>query len=263
VPFLSRTPSGQVVVNGQSNVTVSGLQFQNLSLDAIVVMNSSNVTITANDFDNVVGAIYVVDSTNVTVTWNRFRNIGDGTIGSGHSNYIQFARTTDGYIGHNNGIGGNTEDLISMWQSGGSSSSSPIIIEYNHFEGTNWTSTSGLGINLGDGGGSHMIARFNILLNPGQAGIAISSGTDNHITDNTVYGEQRPLSNVGISVWNQSSTACSGHEVARNEGKWYRYDGVETPASNVGNCGSVLGWDGVDTNNWHAPLDPVTLRVTL
>ena len=261
VPFLARTPSGQVVINRRSNVTVSGFQFQNLSGNAIIVRNSSNITITANDFDTVVGAIYVQNSTNITVTWNRYRNIGDGTTGSGHSAFIQFNETTGGYIGHNKGIGGKTEDIISMWQSGGSSSSSPLVIEYNHFEGTNWTSGSGAGINMGDGGGSHMIARFNTLLNPGQSGIAISSGIDNHITDNIVYGELRPHSNVGVPVWNQYPTACSGHEIARNKVKWYRYDGLETPAWDGGNCG-VIGGMWTD-NDWHAPLDPATLGVIL
>jgi hypothetical protein len=265
VPFLGRTPSGQVVINGQKNVTISGLQFQNLTVVAIVVSNSSNVTVTANDFDNVVGGILVIDSTNVTVTWNRFRNIGDGTVGSGHSNYVQFARTTDGYIGHNKGIGGNTEDMISMYQSGGSSSSSPIVIEYNQFEGTNWASPSGTGINMGDSGGSHMIARFNTLLSPAQVGIAVSSGTDNHITDNIIYGAQRPFSNVGISVWNQiTSVTCSGIEVSRNKVKWYRYDGVQNPAWSAGNCGPILGWtSGTNTNDWFAPLDPNTMHVVL
>jgi hypothetical protein len=264
VPFLARTPSGPIVINGQNNVTISGLQFQNLGSshpNAIVIQNSSNVTVTANDFDNVIGAILAIDSTNITVTWNRYRNIGDGTIGSGHSNFVQFGRTTGGYIAHNKGIGGKTEDIISMYQSQGASASSPIVIEYNHFEGTTWTSDSGSGMMLGDSGGAHIVARFNTLLNPGQVGIGIPGGSDIHVTDNIIYGAQRPLSNVGIYVYDYSP--CSNEEVSRNQVKWYRYDGVENPDYNPGACGAVLGWDSIDTNNWHAPLDPATLKVTL
>ena len=54
----------------------------------------------------------------------------------------------------------------------------------------------------------------NILLNPGQVGIFIAGGTHNAIVDNVVYGEQRPLSNVGIYVWNQTDEPCSDHGVA-------------------------------------------------
>ena len=244
-------------------MTISGLQFQNLGTGAIVIENSSNITVTANDFDNVVGAIYVFNSTNVTVTWNRYRNIGDGSIGSGHSNFVQFNNVTGGYIANNKGKGGNTEDIISMFQSQGSSASSPIVIEHNAFQGTTWTSGSGSGAMLGDAGGSHIVFRFNSLLSPGQVGIGVAGGTDIHMTDNIVYGEVLPLSNVGVSVWNQYPTACSDIEVARNQVKWYRSDGVETPGWNAGNCGTVTGWDGTDTNNWHAPLDPATLAVTL
>jgi len=149
-----------------------------------------------------------------------------------------------------------------MWQSGGSSSSRPLVIEYNQLEGTNWTSTSGTAINMGDGGGSNMIARFNTLLNVGQAGIIIASGTNNQITDNTMYmAPTFARSNVGIVVWNMYPTVCSGHVIARNRVKWYRSDGTESPAWDGGNCGSIAGlWT---ENDWHAPLDPATLHVRL
>jgi len=250
-------------------VTISGLQFQNIgaSANAIYIYNSSNVTITANDFDNDVSAIYCQLSTNVRVTWNRYRNLGDGSIGSGHSNFVQFNGCTDGYIANNKGKGGNMEDIISIAaNSGGSSAASPLIIENNQFQGqcpdgscVGYTSDSGSGMMLGDAGGQHIIARFNTLLNTGQVGIGIPSGTDVHVTDNVVYGEQGPASNIGIYVWNQYSTPCSGIEIARNQVKWYRFDGVESAISDAGNCGVV----NFTANNWSAPLDPATLVVTL
>jgi hypothetical protein len=195
------------------------------------------------------------------VTWNRFRNVGDGTIGSGHSAYVQFARTTDGYIANNKGIGAKIEDSINLWQSSGSSSSRPIIIEHNQLEGTTWTSFSGAGIRLGDGGGSHVVARFNTLLSPAAVGISVASGTDMHVNDNIIYGVQRPLSYMGIDVWNHYPSECSGIEVARNQVKWYAADGSESGGgTNGGTCGWISGWS---TNNFSAPLDPVTLHVKL
>jgi parallel beta-helix repeat protein len=260
VPFLSRPAHGQIHLSNCSNVTVSGYSFSNIADDAIIIEGCNNVTITGNDFSGDVGAIYALNSTNVTVTYNRFANIGNGTIGSGHSNYVQFNNTWGGYIGHNKGKGGNTEDLISVYQSGGASATSPLVIEYNAFESTNWTSGSGSGSMLGDGGGSHIVVRYNTYLSPGQVGIGVPSGTDIHITDNTLYGATRPSSNVGIYVWNQASTACNSIEIARNQVRWYRSDGVENPYWNAGNCGTV---SGESTNNWHASIDPTTLQVTL
>ena len=262
VPFLGRTPSSALVISGQSNVTISGKEFTNLANGtvAIVISNSSNITITGNDFANVTGAIYAVNSTNVTVTWNRFSNIGNGTIGSGHSNYVQFNNTWGGYIGHNKGIGGNSEDLISVYKSGGSDAAHPLVIEYNNFEGTNWTSGSGSGMMIGDAGGSHVVARYNTLLTSGQVGIGIPGGTDIHITDNVLYGAKRTSANVGIYVWNQSGGTCSGNEVTRNQVKWYNASGSENPYWNGGGCGTVAGESG---NTWHATIDPTTLHVTL
>ncbi len=266
VPFLGRTPSGQIHLTNCSNVTISGKQFVNIADDAIIIENCNNVTITGNDFSGDVGAIYALNSTNVTVTWNRFQNIGNGTIGSGHSNYIQFNNTWDGYIGNNKGIGGNTEDMISIYKSGGSSVSSPLIIENNAFESplppnpNAWSSGSGSGSMLGDSGGSHIIIRNNTYLSPGQVGIGIPSGTDIHIIGNTIYGAQRVSSNVGIYVWNQATTPCNAIEVSNNQVKWYRADGAENPYWNAGNCGTV---SGESTNNWHAPINPNSLHVVL
>ena len=260
VPFLNKTPSDKIHLMNCSDVTITGKQFVNIADVAIIVEQCNNVTITGNDFSNVVGGIFILDSTNVTVTWNRYENIGDGTFGSGHSNFVQFAKSFGGYIAHNKGIGGNTEDIISIFQSGGSSASSPLIIEYNAFQGTNWSSESGSGSMMGDSCGAHMVIRFNTYLSPGQSGIGIACGTDIHITDNIIYGEMRPLSNVGIYIWNQYTGECSGNEIARNQVRWYRYDGVENPYWNSGNCGVVAG---ESTNNWHADLDPAQLEVKL
>jgi parallel beta-helix repeat protein len=260
VPFLGRTPSGPIHLTNCSNVTVSGKQFVNIDDDAIVIEGCNNVTITGNDFSGDVGAVYAINSTNVTITWNRFQNIGDGTIGSGHSNYVQFNNTWGGYVGHNKGVGGNTEDLISVYESGGASAASPLVIEYNAFEGTNWSSGSGSGSMLGDAGGTHIVIRYNTYLSPGQVGIGVPSGTDIHVTDNTIYGAKRTSSNVGIYVWNQATAQCSGIEVARNQVKWYRDDGVANPYWDAGNCGTVAG---ESSNNWNASIDPASLHVVL
>ena len=262
VPFLDRAASGPIVIRNRSNVVVSGKRFVNLPAGqvAIVIENSSNVTITANDFSGNTGDILAVDSKNITVTWNRYRNVGNGVVGSGQSNFVQFARTIGGTIAHNKGIGGNTEDIISMFESHGASAASPTLIEDNAFEGTDWSSDSGSGIMLGDDGGSHIVVRGNILVTPGQVGIGIASGTDIHVIDNLVYGAKRAGSNVGIAIWNQTSGSCSGDEIRGNKVTWYSADGSRNAAWDGGGCGSVAGWS---SNDWNANLRYASLHVVL
>lgn len=262
--FLSRPVSGAIRKSGGcDNIVIENRTFKDLGPDveAIHLERCNNVTIRANDFARVAQAITVLDSTNVRIEWNRYQDIlgPHARVGKNRANFVQLVRVKGGAIADNKGKGGDTEDIVSMYESGGSASS-PFIIERNHFEGTNWTSTSGSGIALGDGTSSYSIVRNNILLNVGQVGAFIAGGTDHKIIDNVIYGEKRTLSNVGLYVWNQSSTPCAGHEVSRNRVSWRRADGASNPSWNAGNCGTVAGWS---TNQWNASLDPATLRVGL
>jgi hypothetical protein len=245
------------------NIVIENKTFKDLGPDveAIHLERCNNVTIRANDFSRVAQAITVTDSTNVKIEWNRYRDIlgPHARVGKHRANFVQLVRVSRGYISNNKGKGGDTEDIVSMYESGGTSAA-PFIIESNHFEGTNWTSSSGSGIALGDGASTYSIARYNTLLNVGQVGMFIAGGTNHKIIGNIIYGEQRTSSNVGLYVWNQSSSSCSGHEVRDNQVSWRRADGASNPAWNAGNCGTVAGWSD---NQWNAGLDPDALRVAL
>lgn len=263
MPFLTRPVSGPIRLNGCNDVVIENRTFKDLGPDveAIHLENCHRVTIRDNDFARVAQAITAVNSTDIRVEWNRYLDIlgPHPRVGLHRANFVQFDKVHGGYIGNNKGRGGDTEDIVNLHASDGTPTE-PLYVEDNHFEGTNWTSASGSGIALGDGGSAHTIARNNILLNPGQVGIFIAGGTDNAILNNVVYGEQRPLSNVGLYVWNQSGSACSGHEVRGNRVRWYGAEGEASPAWDAGNCGTVAGWS---TNDWSAILDPTTLRVEL
>jgi hypothetical protein len=264
VPFLGRPNSGAIrKTSGCDNLVIEGRTFKDLGPDveAIRLENCNNVTIRANDFARVAQAITVINSTNVRIEWNRYLDIlgPNARVGKNRANFVQLVQVSQGLIANNKGKGGDTEDIVSMYQSGGTASS-PFVIEYNQFEGTNWTSTSGSGIALGDGASTYSIARNNILLNVGQVGLFIAGGLNHKILNNTVYGERRDLSNVGLYVWNQSSSTCAGHEVAGNRVWWRNAAGSSNPSWNAGNCGSVTGWS---SNDWNAALDPATLRVGL
>ncbi|WP_297342762.1 right-handed parallel beta-helix repeat-containing protein [Amnibacterium sp.] len=262
--FGSGPSSPAVTCNGKSHVTISGLTFSGIGNDvpAITIRNCSDVTITQNDFLDDAEPIYVVNSTDVTITSNRYRNITGPyqRNGSHRGNFTQWENSTGGAISGNVGIGGNTEDIVSIYKSGGSSASTPLVIENNTFEGTDWVSPSGSGILVGDGGGSHIVVRGNTLINPGQIGIGVSGGSDIHVTGNTVFGQQRTSSNVGIYVWGQG-TACSAIEVAGNTVDWKKASGVVSGAWNGGNCGTIAGWA---SNAFTATIPDVpALHVTL
>jgi hypothetical protein len=267
VPFLSRPVSAKLRITGATDVKISNKSFKNMENDvAVVIERCQNVEITECDFSNVLGGIFILDCTNVTITYNRFFNIGDNTIGSGHSNCIQFNNVTGGLIAHNKAKGGYTEDMISIFKSRGVSASEPLVIEYNQLEGVDWNSSSGSAIMLGDDGGSHIVARYNTCLNPGQVGIGVASGSDIHVIGNTVYGAPRKKSNVAIYVWNQYPYDMEDIEVAENKVRWYHVDGSENPFWN-GEKADHLRYDfiitGEATNNWHADINPEELRVKL
>ena len=264
MPFLSRPTSGAIRLSGNcDNLVIENKTFKDLGTDveAIHISGCNNVTIRANDFANVAQAITVYDSTNVKIEWNRYSNIvgPHARVGKNRANFAQLVNVSRGDISHNKGKGGDTEDIVSMFQSGGTAAS-PFIIEFNHFQGTNWTSSSGSGIALGDYGSGYSIARNNILLNVGQVGTFIAGGVNDKILDNTIYGEQRTNSNVGLYVWAQGGAACSGHEVRGNKVKFKNAAGTSNAAWDGGNCGPISGWS---SNDWNANLDPATLQVTL
>ena len=263
VPFLSRPASQPIRLSGCSNILIENRSFQDTGADveAIHLENCHDVTIRGNDFARVAQAITAVNSTNIRVVWNRYEDIlgPHERAGLHRANFVQFDKVRGGHIANNKGRGGDTEDIVSLHESGGTAAD-PLYVEDNHFEGTDWSSKSGSGIALGDGGSSHTIARNNTLLNPGQVGIFIAGGTNNAILDNVVYGERRALSNVGIYVWNQSDSECSGHEVRGNRVQWLREDGNANPSWDPGGCGPIAGWDA---NDWNATLDPATLKVEL
>lgn len=264
VPFLSRPASGPIrLVGGCDDIVIENLTFQDLGKDveAIRLQGCANVTIRANDFARVAQAITVIDSTNVRVEWNRYLDIvgPNARVGKNRANFVQLVNVTGGYIGSNKGKGGDTEDIISLYETGGGADD-PLIVERNQFEGTGWTSTSGSGIALGDEASMFAIARENTLLNVGQVGMFIAGGVNHKILDNVVYGEARPGSNVGIYVWNQADATCAGHEVRGNRVSWRAADGTPNPAWDGGGCGEVAGWSD---NDWDADIDPEELRVQL
>jgi hypothetical protein len=140
------------------------------------------------------------------------------------------------------------EDAISLYRSSGTSES-PIVVERTTIIGGG-PSPSGGGILLGDGGGSHLVARDNILEDPGQYGIGVAGEHDIEVTGNVVVARQQPFTNVGISVWRQNPPACHNIAVRNNVVHWMAAGGWQNPWWN--GPGYCLQVDGVPSNNFSA-----------
>jgi len=208
----------------------------------ICLYNCKNVTIDYNFFMSVSTGVYVERSHGgIVVNYNQFLNM-QGPMPRGQ--FVQFnnVRGANNSISYNKGenIQGEShpEDAISLFKSSGSPQS-PILIKGNWIRGGG-PSPSGGGIMLGDNGGSYLTASDNILVDPGQYGIAIAGGDHNVVINNIVYARSQQFTNVGIYVWGQagqSVTHCTvtGNKIRysnrkNNESSCWLAPGTATPA---------------------------------
>jgi endo-chitodextinase len=114
------------------------------------------------------------------------------------------------------------EDAISTYKSRN------IEIAYNYINGGG-PSQSGGGIMLGDGGERtyNVYVHDNILVNPGQYGIALNAGNNMRIINNKVYSRQLAWSNVGIYTWRKDKDPAQFHsnEISGNQVVWVSKSG--------------------------------------
>ncbi len=174
-------------------------------------------------------------------------------------------------------------DLINIFKSKGLPDD-PIQIRNNRFKGGGPLKSGG-GIMTGDQGGAYQLVENNILVNPGQYGLAIAGGNNITIRNNQVFSDdQRDFTNIGVFVWRFDSKGkgtkpgdCSGHTVENNTVTWwkgpnYRSNGLPAslnaswlPEKGVDglspNCGVVSGW-GNNTFD-RADSQPASLDLSL
>jgi hypothetical protein len=184
----------------------------------------------------------------VKVLYNNALNIdgrwsdGNGGFltGADQNDYVQFAQFNDVYSMSGAEIAWNQvvnqpgqsrpEDNISVFQSSGTASS-PILIHDNYIQGAyaadpaNDSSYTGGGIMLSDGSTGvlatdpgYVSAYNNIIISTSNYGLAISSGHDDTIYNNTIIssgllpnGQKIAAENVGIYVWNSVSDLLWGN----------------------------------------------------
>jgi len=199
----------------------------------ILLYNCYNVTVDHNNISNVSTGVYVVNSPNggIIITGNQFKNM-IGPMPRGQ--FVQFNTVggANNAISYNKGENifgsSNPEDAINLYKSNGTASS-PIQVIGNWIRGGGPSATGG-GIMLGDTGGSYEVASNNILVNPGQYGMAIAGGDHMSITNNQIYGRSQSFTNIGLYIWGQSGSACTNSTISGNQVKFFNNSNTENDA---------------------------------
>ncbi len=204
-----------------NNIRITNCKLVNSSLVGINLNNCTMIRIDSNYISHVSTGVYALNCKSIQVEYNQMQNM-QGPYPKGA--FVQFDNVTGSYnrVEFNkleNILGASVpEDAISMYQSSGLSTD-PIYIIGNWIRGGGPSKTGG-GIMLGDGGGSYQIAEYNILVNPGQYGMAVSGGTNMQILNNQIFSIAEPFSNVGLYYWNQSGLPSSAITISGNKVKF-------------------------------------------
>jgi hypothetical protein len=251
-----------LILNHCYNITIKNCKIGPDTTRGIRLERCANIHIDSCYWSDVRTGVYALQSAGILVTNCQGRNMQFGFPRGGQ--FVQFDEVTGARNGvincrFENILGqSKPEDAISIFKSSGTAAS-PILIEGNWIRGGG-PSKSGGGIMLGDKGGSYQVAKNNILVNPGQYGMAISGGHHIEILNNKIYGKIQPFTNVGLYIWAQAGATCSLNTIRGNQVKWTMSTGEINNSWNNGNCGRVKGWSN---NILNADIDENILPVQL
>lgn len=242
---------GNKVVNGKGNNSV-----------AVYLVNCHDITIDSCYFSSVTSGVYAVDcTTNIVVTNNYMLNmVGPYPRGQ----FVQFngVSGSGNIISYNkckNIMGQSTpEDAINMFVSSGTVAS-PIQILGNWIQGGGPSKTGG-GIMTGDSGGSYVIVSGNILVDPGQYGIANSGGSNISIVNNEIYARSQSFTNVGLYVASEGGAKAGATTVSGNKVTFYSSSGgLNSDWIGTGSQAPTVTPIGWSNNNWNAGLTAAIL----
>lgn len=243
-----------IELHDSRNVTIRNVVIADTVQSGIYITGSTSIDIEESRISKGVSGVYALDSSGIRVSCNTIEN-PRGPIPRGQ--FVQFDKVSgrDNRISCNAGLNarglGTPEDAISLYKSQGTPQS-PIAVTDNLIVGGG-PSASGGGIMLGDDGGAYQVAEGNVLVDPGQYGIAVSSGDHMSILNNLVFARRQSFTNVGISTWNQYPHACHTIVVEGNKVKWFSKTGRPNPFWDGENCGEIKG---IKHNEFSAALSP-------
>jgi len=134
------------------------------------------------------------------------------------------------------------------------------LVNANWILGGGPGSASG-GLQLGDSGGSYIYASNNIIVNPGQMGIAISGGDHISAVNNQIYARSQYFTNVGIVVYDgisgqfATNTTVSGNQVNFTNSNNYLNNAWLAPGE-----ATPVGWNG---NAWGTNINESILPASI
>jgi len=244
-----------------SNITIQNCKLGPSKNEGVYLYNCSNITIINNSMDSIDSGVVADGCTGIKVLNNDVKNV-QGPMPRGQM--VQFGNVygTGNSISYNvvENIQGQSfpEDEISLYMSNGTPED-PIKVIGNWIRGGG-PSISGGGIMAGDNGGSYIVVQDNILVNPGQYGITISSGNHIVIRNNMIFSEQKPYSNVGLSAYKQYDIITTSNTIMNNEVNFKNKDGVLNCLWNAGNCGDIIGWEtNMHNSNLNSSILPAKI----
>jgi hypothetical protein len=239
------------------NIRITHCKLINSKVVGINIYACTNITIDSSFISNVSTGVYALDSKTIKVVYNQMLNV-NGPFPKGA--FTQFDNVSGPgcrvSFNHFENIMGQSypEDAISMYKSNGIPTD-PIQIIGNWIRGGGPSKTGG-GIMLGDNGGSYQTAKNNILVNPGQYGMAVSGGSYMTVTGNYIYGAASPFSNVGLYYWNQSGLPSSNVTESGNLVNFTSQQWGANPSFLGPSDPAPAGWY---TNVWMANIGPSIL----
>ena len=255
-------PSGHCIsLCNCSNITIQNCKLGPSKNEGVYLYNCSNITVINNSMDSIDSGVVADGCTGIKVIHNDVKNV-QGPMPRGQM--VQFGNVngTGNSISYNvvENIQGQSfpEDEISLYMSNGTPED-PIMVIGNWIRGGG-PSTSGGGIMSGDNGGSYIIVQDNILVNPGQYGITLSSGNHIIIRNNLIFSEQKPYSNIGLSAYKQYDIVTTSNTIMNNEVNFINKDGILNCLWNAGNCGDIIGWEtNIHNSNLNASILPAKI----
>jgi len=252
-------PSGHCIkLCNCSNITIQNCKLGPSMNEGVYLYNCTNITVTNCSMDSIDTGVVADGCSGIKITHNDVKNV-QGPMPRGQM--VQFGNVS----GTGNSISFNVvenitgqsfpEDAISLYMSKGTPDD-PIQVVGNWIRGGG-PSTSGGGIMTGDMGGSYVLVQDNILVNPGQYGITISSGNNIIIQNNKIYSAKQPFSNIGLSAYKQYDIETCSNTIMNNEVNFTNKDGVLNCLWNAGNCGDIAGWStNIHNSNLNADILP-------
>ncbi|MDB5132536.1 MAG: hypothetical protein JWR02_2285 [Mucilaginibacter sp.] len=242
-----------ITLTNCNGVYITGCTLGNTSQTGIVLNNCTNVTIEKNNISNAAAGIVANNCPggNIMIYTNQMKNMS--------GSFVQFVSVNGGNaISYNKfeSFAGQSSPgvAIDIAQSNGTAGS-PITLDGNWIRGG-----SGSGIHLGENGGSYQVAKNNILVNPGQHGMAIIGGDHISLTNNSIYASAQSFTNVGLYVWGQGGHSITNSTVSGNQVNFTNAQGVQNGVWLAGGEYTPAGWN---TNVWGANINASILPATV